>query len=859
MRRIRDISAVKEALRSHADIVAIIGSYVELEQRGRNFFGNCPFHDEDTPSFNVTPDKDVWSCFGCRESGDLYEFIQQMDGCTFIEALEIVAERTRFNMQPYYRELTPAEELRERQYAVMEQVADLFHQALLISPTHMNFFAQRGIEAETLGAFKIGYCPSLAWLKAQVDDSVLNIMEPSIENRNRLFDGNLLYPQFTPAAQVWGFYARMPQGHDPKYVGTSQAAPLFEGKARLYGFAQARRLRRKSPLPLLIVEGFHDAMAAYQVGLAGVASCGTELSADQIQTLNAHAIPEAIVIYDGDAGGAAGMLRLAERGHEIKRPNLKFLTIPGDPDEFIVGQGREVFVMACKQSVCAIEFVVQHYADMYRGATPTQGLDFLNHVKPFLVQYPRTSIHRAIGVKSVAHVLAIDPLAVTDYLEESNDQPLINIRGELVVLAEFAMNPQAWILYPDVSPADFVLERHAKTFDLMLQCYQLSGQVNVELLLSEAHNRRYDRSIMETIEQLSFFDRSNQETFVKDIRDKSLRRQSQALAHDTARKISDLQTPATDTLGLFFEGVTALMHGRQTRGIVSSVQATEMAVLEFERRSESEKTITGLDLGPEWSHLMSWTNGLRPKRQHLVCALSGVGKSIVTANWVYRLSVADDGPRAAGLVASMEMDEEENIFRLVAIDSKVPHVDIDHARFDSEEQFSLVQASFQRCRDARISWMTDHHSMREIALQARILQARGELDYIVIDYVQLLDLSVYNDRMSKYDKLSAVSDEILTLAKSLAVPVITVAQLNRKAYEEAIPSGEQIADCYDIYRDAHVCYTLAPRSKTTLLGYLDKNRGGPSHKGTDLIFDQNEQTSNLRVIESRLSQSGPPQ
>lgn len=858
-RRIRDLTALKEALRGAADIAAIIGGYVELEKRGRNLFGKCPFHNENTGSFNVTPEKDVWSCLGCREAGDLYEFIQRMHGCSFVESLEIVAERIGFDLQPYYRELTPAEQLREDQYTALGSVADLFHQALLESPQHINFFSQRGIEAETLAAFKIGYCPSIAWLKAQVDDAVLRIMDPNEGNRNLIFDGNLLYPQFTPAGQVWGWYARMPQGSKPKYLGTSSEAPLFEGKARLYGFFQARKLRRKSPLPTLVVEGFHDAMAAHQAQLAAVASCGTELSADQVQALNAHAVREAIVIFDGDDGGAAGMLRLAERQHEIQSTNLKFLTIPGDPDEFLVSQGREAFVVACNQAVCAIEFVVQHYSNLYRGATPTQNLDFLNHVKPFLVQYPRRSIHRAIGVKSAAQVLDIDPLAVTDFLEENHDQPLVNIRAELIVLAEFAMNPQAWILYPDVTPTDFVLERHQKTFDLMLQCYQLSGQVNIDLLLSEAHNRRFDRSITETIEQLPFFERSNQETFVKDIKDKALRRQSQALAQDTSRKIADLQTPASDTLGSFFEGVTEIMHGRQSRTSLSSVQATEIAVVEFERRSNSENDIAGLDLGPNWSHLMGWTNGLQPKRQHLICAVSGVGKSVIATNWIHRLSVAEDGPKAAGLIVSLEMTEAENVFRLGAIDSKVPHVNIERARFDSEEQAMLVRASFERIRESRLTWMCDNHSMRDVALQARILQSRGELDYLVIDYVQLLDISCYDHRLSKYDKFVAASHDILRLAKSLEIPVITVAQLNRKAYEEAIPSGEHIADCYDIYRDAHVGYILAPRSKTALLGYLDKSRGGGNQQGTDLLFDQNKQTSNLIVKESRLVSSGPPQ
>lgn len=860
MRRIRDIAQLKEDLRARADIVSVIGSYFTdgLEQKGKNWWACCPFHEESTASFNVTPERGLWSCLGCRETGDLYAFVQRMHGASFPEAIEIIAEHSRFDLTPYYRELSPEEQLREDQYAVMAQVSDLFHQALLLSPQHLNFFEQRGIDRDTLAAFKIGYCPSIAWLEAQVDASVLALMEPSETQRRTLFDGHILYPQFTPGGNIWGWYARMPQGHKPKYVGPSREAPLFQGEARLYGLPQARKLLRKSELPCLIVEGFHDAMAAYQARLASVATCGTELSADQIKTLENYAIRQAITIFDGDEGGAKGMLRLAERAHEIEGTNLKFLTIPGDPDEFILGKGREAFVVACKQSVCAIEFVVQHHAHLY-VPTVTGNLDFLNHIKPFLIQYPRRSISRALGVKAVAGVLDVDPLAITDFLDEHEDSPLANIRAEMIVLAEFAMNPQAWVTYPNLSPSDFLLERHARTFDLMLQCYQLSGQVNIDLLLSEAHNRRLDRSIRDTIEQLPVLERNNPDVFVQDVRDKSIRRKSRTLTQEAAREIADLRTPAAETLGNFVEGVTEILAGSSQRQVFSSVEATELAIAAFERRSESDQEIVGLNLGSDWSYLMSWLNGLRAKRQHLICAVSGVGKSLLGTNWMHRLSVAPDGPQVAGLAVSMEMDTDENIERVVSIDSGVPHFLITRSRFQSEEQANLVRASYERVRDARITWMTGHKSVAEIAMQARILQARGELDYIFIDYVQLLDVSGYNDRWSKHEKYSQASKDLLRLADDLEVPLISVAQLNREAYKEAIPSGEQMADCYDIYRDAHVCYTLAPRGKDSLLGYLDKNRGGASKKGVSLILNADPQTSNLQVKESGMVQNGPPQ
>lgn len=860
MRRIRDLMALKDDLRTHVDMVAFIAPHVDggLTQRGKNWWGLCPFHEESTGSFNVTPDialesgegRGLWSCLGCREAGDLFDFTQRVHNCNFTEALEILAEFSKFDLNPYYRELSPEEELLFARYEVMGQIADAFHSALRSSPQHLHFFAERGIEIETLERFKIGYCPSLEWLATVVDADILQWVEPIQNHRERLFNGHLLYPQFTAQGQIWGWFARQEPGVQPKYIGPSREAALFEGGARTYGLFHARQLLRQSKQPLLIVEGFHDAMVSQQAHIATVAVCGTELSDDQVKSLHAHAVRNGIVCFDDDEGGRSAMLRLANRSYEIESLNLKFVRVPGEPSEFIAANGADAFRDRLQNAVCAIEYVLGEYADL-DVSTPTKIRDFLDHVRPHLSNYPRNHVDRALGIKRIAEMVGLAPVEVADFFEERTEQPLANPRAEIVLLAEFALNPQAWVLYDGIAPDDFSLQKNQQAFDLMQRVYQHEAEVNPDLLLMVARNERAPVSVIETIEDLPRIARNSQDALLKDVRDKALRRKAQQLALHTAKGLNDLMTPAPETLGAFIESVTSMVTGRKQKTVFSSVEATMRAIQAFEDKSNADTDIAGLDMGPDWAYLMRWINGLRGGRVHVVAATSGVGKSIFgLTNVVHSLSVRPSGPQAAGLVISMEMDTTENISRLVSVDSGVPNYLVERARFDTEEQADAVSSSFERIYEAPLRWMEQQRTLRDIALQARMMQASPTgLQYVVLDYIQLLDLSPYNNRWSTHEKYGQASQDLHALAASLDVPIIAIAQLNRTAYEQDIPTGEQMGGAYKIYQDAHACYTLTKRNNNITLGFLDKNRGGPDKKAVDLEFNRDERTATLRMRE----------
>ena len=871
MRRIRDLEEVKSALRDHVDLVKFVERYVPLQQRGQRWIGFCPFHDDkNNPGFGVSPEtvyeptgsKGVWACWTCDARGDLFAFAQRINDVSFIEAIELVAEITDFDLTSYYRELSPEEQLREQRYATLGLVADLFCDQLLENKKKLAFYTKRGLQEDILRQFKVGWSPGLDFVRANLDRDVIDLIEPRLPNRINLFADRYLYPQFTTGGQVWGWYARQPDDRSegtPKYVGVSKDAPLFDGTDRLYGFSFARKLARKSEFPFIIVEGFHDALAAQQAGFAAIGACGTALTAKQIETLQTHSVRAATVVFDPDDAGRDGALEIARGAHKIRGIKFEFATTSSEPEEFIAHHGADAFGDCLKDAVGAIDFIVARYDDL-DTSTATKKRDFLDHLRPFLLPYPRRSLDRALGVQAVAQRTGLPVEVVSDYLDEQGDNPLSNLAGELIVLAELAINPQAWVTLAGVVAQDFSLKRYSQTFELMTLLREREAEVNLALLVSFAHNEGAPQEVKDVIGKLYTVSRKTPEIFARDIRDKAVRRRTQEYAVTLGRQAGDLKAPVSETVATLIEGVTEAMNGRDNKTSFSSVEAVTLTEIELERKMDTDAPLSGLDLGPDFAWYTQMLNGMRPRRVNIIAAASGVGKSLLLMNFVHRLSVAEhfDGapaPMAAGLIASMEMEPDENIVRLAAIDSDVPHSFIDNWRL-YDVQANDVVASLDRIRAARLTWLSGQRTVRDIAMQARILQARGELDYIAIDYVQLLDLSQYPDRWSVTEKYNQASQDLHALAKSLHVPIIACAQLNRSAMAEELPTGEQMGSSYKIYQDAHTCFILAPRNNDGgLIGSLDKNRG--SGKGAvKLSFDNNPQTSTLMVREIEVLKRG---
>ena len=351
MARIKDESV--EAVKATADIVTLVEGYTRLRKSGARFVGLCPFHDERTPSFGVSPDRGTFKCFGCGEGGDAIAFVEKQENLDFVGAIEFLADR--FNVPLEYEESSPEQDRqrrqRERLFALLEQATSFYERYLWESPRGESaraYLESRGLGEEVCRQFRLGLAPGGATLARKAREKGFTAQElaaAGLVNRrgNDYFNGRLLFPLADARGRVRGFQARKLREDDPlraKYVNSPEGE-LFRKGDLLYGLDRARTAIAKQERAV-VVEGNTDVLALHQAGLEPVvASMGTALTDRQLKELS-RLTHKAWLCFDGDAAGEAATLRgmelAAEQGFDVRVVTLP----PGRDPADLAGEFDEL-------------------------------------------------------------------------------------------------------------------------------------------------------------------------------------------------------------------------------------------------------------------------------------------------------------------------------------------------------------------------------------------------------------------------------------------------------------------------------------------------------------------------------------
>jgi len=364
-------SGIAAEIKSKLPIVEVIGESVPLRRAGTAYKGLCPFHNEKTPSFVVSPDRETWHCFGCGEGGDIFTFLMRRDGIDFREALSRLAEKAGVVLS----ERTAAEDrrrkrLRDALEAAIAWYREVLLQARLAEPAR-RYLAERGLTETTLEAFSIGYAPATydALTRRLVargfsNDELIGAGLASPSNRGGVVDrfrGRIIVPIRDASGRATGLGGRlMPGAEGPKYLN-SPSGPLFDKSRTLFGIERAKAAIRKEKLAV-IVEGYTDVMAAHQAGFSNVvASLGTALTGGQVELANRYADAVALA-YDVDLAGEAATQRglLEELGPGQSVSKIRVVRIPGakDPDELIRSDPA-----AWRRAVAEAKPVIEYFID----------------------------------------------------------------------------------------------------------------------------------------------------------------------------------------------------------------------------------------------------------------------------------------------------------------------------------------------------------------------------------------------------------------------------------------------------------------------------------------------------------------
>ncbi len=348
---------VVEEVRSRFDIVEVISSYIDLRKTGKNYVGFCPFHSEKNPSFTVSPEKQIYYCFGCQNGGNLFSFIMQMENCSFPDAVRFLAQRSGINVDPF--PASPAEQKARARREMLLQMytrAQKYYQDLLWKTAGgkeaLNYLLKRGLTNETILDFGLGYAPqSGGSLTGELRKSGLDlklavqgglIREKSSRRFYDYFRGRLIFPIGDSSGRVIAFGGRIVGRGEPKYLNTPES-PLFNKRRILYGLHSALpTVRRKKEA--LLVEGYLDVITLHQHGLKeAVAPLGTALTEDQLSLLRGR-VERIYLVFDADTGGETAALRGLElfknEGCQIR---VARLPRGKDPADFVCAHGGEVF------------------------------------------------------------------------------------------------------------------------------------------------------------------------------------------------------------------------------------------------------------------------------------------------------------------------------------------------------------------------------------------------------------------------------------------------------------------------------------------------------------------------------------
>src|SRR5579864_7754548 len=443
-----------DRVKQQADIVRVIGEYVQLKKAGQNYRGLCPFHSEKSPSFNVHPVRQIYHCFGCGVGGDVFKFVMEMEKCPFPEAIRVVAEKCGIAV-PAPRERSP-EERRETQARTLlielHRVAQSFFAKNLENTSEGKvaraYLEDRGLTKAVIEQFGIGYAPSggdilLRQLKTKYPDKLL--VESGLisrdQNGTRLFDRfrrRITFPIANESGKIVAFGCRALGDDLPKYLNSPET-PIYSKSNVLYHMDRAKEALRRSDFAVL-VEGYMDAIAVARAGVSNVvASCGTALAEPQIKLLSRFT-KRVIVNYDPDNAGQAATERsvslLLEQDFEVR-----VLALPpvgdkkADPDLFIRERGVEEYTRLLKDSPPYVDYLIARARkmDLTTGEGKRRAVNFL---LPYLQKIPNP-ILRSEWATRIAQQLRLDEPVLRAALTKAARER----RSEVKIQPELAGRP----------------------------------------------------------------------------------------------------------------------------------------------------------------------------------------------------------------------------------------------------------------------------------------------------------------------------------------------------------------------------------------------------------------------------------
>jgi DNA primase len=417
-----------DELVARTDIIEVIGSRVQLKRAGREYKACCPFHDERTPSFTVSPDKQFYHCFGCGAHGTALGFVMEFDHLGFVEAVEELAARAGLDV-PREGGETGAARPNDDLHVALERAALFFRQSLAGEARAREYLAGRGLTGDSLARFGIGYAPS-RW------DALLERYGTTPEERQTLsraglviertdgqaghydrFRDRVMFPIRDVRGRTIGFGGRVLDKGEPKYLNSPETELFHKGR-ELYGLYEARQATRNLAR-LLVVEGYMDVVRLHQAGITyAVATLGTATTPEHLQRVF-RLVGEVVFCFDGDRAGRAAAWRALENAvSEVKQGRqLRFLFLPDghDPDTLVGEEGAQAFEARIAGAIPLADYLIGELASRCDVASVDGRARLVELARPLIKRIP-SDVYRELLTGQLASVVGMPAARLTELL-----------------------------------------------------------------------------------------------------------------------------------------------------------------------------------------------------------------------------------------------------------------------------------------------------------------------------------------------------------------------------------------------------------------------------------------------------------
>ena len=413
------------------DIVSVISSYVQLKKSGRSFMGRCPFHNERTPSFSVSPDKQLYHCFGCGAGGNVISFIMDIENMSFPEALEWLAERANITL-PQKTEYTDYQyQQKKKFYEINRQLANYYYVLLKHSSKGQKYIQERGLDQSTIKTFGIGYSKD-SWDNAirflssnHVSSKEMLQIGLAIQGKNgKLYDrfrDRLMIPIQNSRDKIIGFGGRVidKKENTPKYLNSPEST-IFSKGTELFNLNRAKKNIQNNQF--IVVEGYMDVIALYQYGIKNVvAALGTAFTPNHAKILDRY-VSSVVLCFDGDQAGEKATKRAIDI---LKKSDLTIkvlrLNIEDDPDSFIRKNGTDAFLDKVTHAKTATDYLLDDLKRNNSLNTNEERINYVNGAIPIL-QDTKSDVEKEVYAKVVSKRTGISAKMIFNEAKKSKSE-----------------------------------------------------------------------------------------------------------------------------------------------------------------------------------------------------------------------------------------------------------------------------------------------------------------------------------------------------------------------------------------------------------------------------------------------------